>query len=344
MKYDVDEKIGNLGLSGKNIVVTGGAGFIGSHLVEKLVSLGSNVTLFDNMMRGTESFRNIKEIFQHKSHPKLIIGDIMDFEKIKEVITGSDYVFHLGALPSHRRALERPRDYMLVDVVGTVNVLEASRLMEPSPPVIFASSNKVYGKQKGPFSEDMVLKPEGPYGLSKVCSEETCRMYSEYYGLDTPIIRYHHVIGPRCQPDRELSIFTERVLSNQPPIIHGHFDDNENFVSCAADYTNISDAINATILALNVKGSDVFNLATGKVTTVLRIAELVIELLDKTDIKPKFREMLKHESIIHWADVSKIEDILGFKAKYSVEESVKQYVEWRLKTGSREQAVYLEAK
>jgi len=339
---DVTERIKKLRITGKRFVVTGGAGFIGSHLAEKLVRLGGNVTIFDNMMRGEESFKNIKEVFQHEIHPELIIGDIMDFDKVKEVIKDTDYIFHLGALPSHRRALERPRDYMLVDVVGTVNILEAARMMEPSPSVIFASSNKIYGKQKVPFLEKMVPKPEGPYGLSKYFSEDVCKMYFDYYEINSTIIRYHHVIGPRCQPDRELSIFAERVIADQPPIVHGHFSENGEFNSCAADYTNIYDAIDATILSIAAKGFDVFNLATGKVTSVLRIAELVIEILEKHNIKPEFREMLKHESLIHWADVSKIKKSLGFVAQYSVEESVRQYIEWRLRIGSRDQATYID--
>ena len=341
MRKGIFDKIEKLQLKDRNIVVTGGAGFIGSHLAQELTRIGANVIIFDNVMRGEESFKNLKEIFECQNHPKFINGDIMDFEKVREAIKGADLVFHLAALPSHRRALERPREYMLVDVAGTVNVLEAARITEPCPSVVFASSNKVYGKQQVPFVEDMMPKPEGPYGLAKYCSEETCKMYAKYYGLNIPVIRYHHVIGPRCQPDRELSIFTERVINDKPPIVHGHFNPEEHFESCAADYTNIYDAVVGTILTSSIKGFDVFNLATGKVTTVLRLAELVIEILEKPHIKPEFREMLKHESLIHWSDVSKMNRILGFKAECAVEESIKEYVEWRLKTGPRAQAIYV---
>jgi nucleoside-diphosphate-sugar epimerase len=322
------------------VLVTGGAGFIGSHLAEKLLERGDSVTIYDNFMRNEESEKNVKEVKQHPKSEKLevIKADILEFEKLKEAVKDKDCVYHLAALPSHRLAMKEPRNYARVDVIGTVNVLEAARQTEPQPTVLFASSNKVYGKRKEPFKETDLPKPEGPYGLSKYCSEEFCRMYAKYYGLNTPVIRYHHVIGPRCQPDRELSIFTERVMNGLKPIVHGHFEGGE-FKSCAADYTNVYDAVEATVLAAKVKGFDVFNLATGKVTPVLKIAELVIKFLGK-DMKPEFKELLPHESLLHWADVSKIKRVLGFEAKTPVETSVRQYIEWRLKSGPRPQAVY----
>lgn len=326
----------------KNILVTGGAGYLGSHLSEKLISLGNNVTILDNFMRGEEAERNIVEIKSNVDNSKLKIfrGDILDFEKVKELVEDKDFIFHLAALPSHRLAMKMPRDYAMADVAGTVNILEAVRLIGQKSPIFFASSNKVYGKNKTPFREDDLPKPEGPYGLSKYCSEQFCEMYAKYYGLDVPTIRYHHVLGPRCQPDRELSIFTESVINGINPIVHGHFENGE-FKSCAADYTNVYDVIDATILATaNVKGFDVFNVATGKATTVLKIAELIIENLGKKSVKPIFKELLSHETMLHLSDASKIERVLGFRHKLSVETSVKQYIDWRMKVGSRAQAIY----
>lgn len=325
----------------QDVLVTGGAGFLGSHLAERLLGKDVSVTIYDNFMRKEESERNIREVKENgkSKNLKVVRADVLDFETLKKTAEGKDLIFHLGALPSHRLALENPREYAMVDVIGTVNVLEAVRVSNSPARVIFASSNKVYGKQQVPFSEKMIPKPEGPYGLSKLCSEEFCRMYADYYGLNVPVVRYHHVIGPRCQPDRELSIFTEQVINNQSPIIHGRFD-NGKFESCAADYTPLSDAIDATLLATKVKNFDVFNLATGKITTVLRIAELVMEYLGKMHIKPVFKEMKSHESLVHLADVSKAKKILGFEAKNSVENAVKQYIDWRLKVGRRVQAVY----
>lgn len=324
--------------SGKNVLVTGGAGFIGSHLSEKLSSLGADVTILDSMMRGQESIRNMDEVFD--AHPKITleVGDILDFDKMKGLVEGKDFVFHLAALPSHRLALHQPRNYALVDVMGTVNMLESARLAKNNPKVIFASSNKVYGKNQVPFKEEYDPKPEGPYGQAKISSEEFCMQYSRYYGMDTPVVRYHHVIGPRCQPDLVLSIFTERVLNGFPPVVHGHFEKGE-FEPCAADFTNIDDAVKGTLLASKVKGFDNFNLGTGKVTTVLELAEIIIKRLGK-NVAAEKREMLAHEAMVHRADTTKSKNVIGFEATTPIEESVKQYIDWRLKTGERKAAVY----
>ena len=321
------------------ILVTGGAGCIGSHLVERLCEKNHEVTIYDNMMRGGEASRNIKEVLA-TCEPKVVTGDILDFEKVKETFQeGFDTVYHMAALPSHRLALEKPREYAETDIMGTVNILEAARLSETSPTVVFASSNKIYGKQKPPFREDMDPMPEGPYGQAKLSSEEWCMQYAKYYGMNTPVIRYHHVLGPRTQPDREVSIFTERVMNGQNPIVHGKTEDGK-FVSCAADYTDVSDAVEGTLLAANkVKGFDVFNLATGKVTTVEEIARLVMRFVGR-QLPIEHREMLPHETLVHLSDVSKAKNKLGFTPKVSVEESVKNYVEWRKTVGPRELAVY----
>lgn len=323
----------------QRVLVTGGAGCIGSHLAQKCCHLGADVTIFDNMMRGEESRRNLAELSEN-CRPRIVQGDILDFEDIRHLIDEGEFdiVYHLAALPSHRLALERPRDYALVDVMGTINILEAARLSRNSPTIVFGSSNKIYGKQSPPFREDVEPMPEGPYGQAKLSSEQWCMQYAKYYGINVPVVRYHHVIGPRTQPDREISIFTEMVINGQSPVVHGRFEDGR-FISCAADYTDIDDAVEGTLLASEIKGFDVFNLATGRLTTVEAIAERVMNILGKK-LQILHKEMLPHESLTHLADVSKSKRVLGFEAKTPVEKSVEKYVEWRLKTGPRTNAAY----
>lgn len=319
---------------GKNCLVTGGAGFIGSHLSEKLMELGANVAIYDNMMRGRESYRNITEIFE-KYSPVLIVGDILDFDKLKKSIENQDFIFHLAALPSHRLALERPREYALIDLVGTVNVLEAMRLTGSSAKMLFASSNKVYGKQEPPWREDKPVIPEGPYATSKASAEEFCRQYYKYYGIKSVIIRYHHVIGTRTNSELVLAIFTERVLKNLPPEVHGKKNKNGEFESCSADYTNVSDAVRGSLIASSkIDKFDIFNLAKPTLTTIKDMADIVIKHLGK-NIKPIYVDMLSHETLVHHSDVSKAKETLGFEAQIPAEVSIKQYVDWRLKYGDR---------
>src|SRR3989339_90981 len=281
--------------SGKKVLVTGGAGCIGSCLVEKLDEFGAQISFLDNMMRGQEAVRNLEGVLNSTSTPpKIFIKDITDVFQVKNIFkkeNGFDIVFHLAALPSHRLALEDPRAYIETDVMGTTNILEVARLSK-TPTVVFASSNKVYGKQTPPFREDKPCLPEGPYALAKFQSEQICQMYSTYWGLNTPVVRFHHVLGPRTQPDREISIFTEQIIKGETPKVHGVYE-GEIFISCAADYTDVNDAVEGALRAGMIKGFDTFNLATGKVTTVEDIAKKIMVKLGK-DIPIEYKKMLSH--------------------------------------------------
>ncbi len=324
---------------GKKVLITGGAGFIGSHLADELIEKGAKVTIYDNFMRDEENKRNIKEVMEtHSTKPKVIVGDVLNFKKLKPYVQKSDYCFHLAALPSNRLALSQPRWYAEVDVMGTINTLEAARLTKNPPKIILASSNKVYGKQKPPFNEELVPQPEGPYGQAKKTSEEFCQQYSKYYQINTPIARFHHVIGPRCQPDLVLSIFTERIIRGKKPIVHGQFK-GKKFTSCAADWTNIKDTISGLLLVSALKGFQVFNLGTGKTHNLLEMAQTIMKILGKkTGIIKK--QMFPHESLVHCADISKAKKQLGFAAKVPFKQSIKDFIDWRFKVGPRKQAVY----
>ncbi|MCH7730082.1 GDP-mannose 4,6-dehydratase [Patescibacteria group bacterium] len=326
---------------GKNVLVTGGAGFCGSHLAEKLLTLGANVTIYDNLYREEESLKNLEDLWQKDFTFSFIKADILDLNSVKSAVKDSELVFHFAALPSHRLALKEPRNYAEVDIIGTVNVLEAARLIDNPPKILFSSSNKVYGKQKPPFKEDGPVAPEGPYGQAKIDAEEWCKQYSKYYGLSVIINRLHHIIGPRSQPDLALSIFVERILSKKDPIVHGDFK-GKKFTPCAAAFTNIYDAVDGILLSMaKINSFDILNIGASKETTVLDLAKIVKKLLDsKVGIKKK--QMYEHESLHHAADPTKAKKLLGWSADTPVEKSVQQYIEWRVKTGKREAAKYKE--
>lgn len=314
-----------------SVLVTGGAGFIGSNLVDHIPSRFPVVVL-DNLMRTWESFRNLREI----NRPfELVIGDVRDEALVKRVVR--DYrpgvIYHLAALPSHRLALTKPPlDYVTVDVLGTLHVLDAAR--EYGGRVVFASSNKVYGHQAIPHSEGMLMKPEGPYGMAKAVSEGYCQQYANYYGVDSVAIRFHHAIGPRCHSELVLPIFVECALRDQPLVVNGRVE-GLAWKSCAADFTYVGDVIRGLLLFMHpnqwplTPSFRFYNFGTGRITTVLRLAELVLEYLPDSLSPIKIGEAMPHEGLEHLAVVDKARNELGWEAYIEVEESVRRYVEWR---------------
>lgn len=325
----------------KKVLITGGAGFVGSNVAEKLLQLGAEVTIFDNLHRKEESLRNLQELWEQKYYFTFIKGDILDLKAITKAVQNAEYVFHFAALPSHRLALKQPREYAIVDIVGTVNILEAARNSKNPPKILFASSNKIYGKQKPPYKEDVTPKPEGPYGQAKVDAEEWCKQYHKYYGVPVVITRLYHVVGPRSQPDLALSIFVERIMNNESLIVHGELD-GKKFTSCSAAFTNVYDAVEGILLAM-VKSSkfEILNIGASKETTVLNLAKIARKILKK-DVKIEKKQKYEHESLHHSADPTKTKNILNWEAKTPVEISVNQYIQWRKTTGKREAAKYKE--
>jgi len=310
-------------------VVTGCAGFLGSSLVQELNRRGEFVIGYDNLYRGFEGVRNLEEI----KHPnfQFICGDILDFQKLKSVVAMPyvERVFHLAAYPSHRLALEKPHDYMMVDLQGTANVLEAARLVSPKPLVVFASSNKVYGKQECPWREDKLPQPEGPYAMAKWAAEKMCEMYTKYFNVPTLVLRYHHAAGIRSNPELALSIFVEQAIKGDILQVHGKHSSN-GWESCSANYTHVDDVVRATLLAAEkYAGFDIFNIANEKTITVESMARwVVIRLNSESTID--LVEMLPHETLVHASDVSKAKDRLDFVAKKSAEDAFSDYLEWRL--------------
>jgi nucleoside-diphosphate-sugar epimerase len=308
-------------------VITGCAGFLGSRLTELLNAGGEAVIGYDNLDRGMVSVKNLHDI----QNPlfKFVAGDILDFKRLKDVINGADRVFHFAAYPSHRLALERPHAYMSVDLQGTANVLEAARLSIATPLVVFASSNKVYGKQECPWREDKLPQPEGPYAVAKYGAEMLCEMYTKYFRVPSLVLRYHHVAGPRSNPELALSIFVEQAMKGGILQVHGKRTP-VGWQSCSANYTHVDDAMRATLLAAdNYSGFDIFNIANEKTITVESMARWVIARLNSKSTVDLV-DMLSHETLVHASDVSKARDRFGFTAEKPAEEAFADYTEWRL--------------
>lgn len=308
------------------VLVTGGAGFVGTNLVEALHKRKDQVVIYDNLARGAESKKNLDEI-RSKCDP--VIGDTLDFRKLKTTINkGFDIIFHLAAIPSHRLSFEDPYRSLLVNQIGILNVLESVRLCKKKPLVLFASSNKVYGLQEGPWKEKTNPRPEGPYAISKLSSEKMCELYNKYFGVHCVVARYHHAIGKRTNSDLALSIFVENALKNKPLEVHGSFR-GKKFISCSANYTHVDDVVRGTLLmARNYRGFDIFNIADKKLTTLEWMAEYIVQKLESKSII-KLIEKSKFETLINISDTSKAKKELGFKAQKTVSSGIDDYIKWQ---------------
>lgn len=302
------------------VLVTGGAGFIGSHVVDRLLEEGHGVVVLDNLFTG--DLQNLKP---HASKPsfRFVRGDVRDVRAVKEVVTGVDAVIHEAAITSVQFSLEKPSLTKEVNVGGTLNLLDAC-LRAGVKSFVFASSCAVYGApSKLPISEKEELKPLSPYGESKVEAEELCRTFYEDHGLKTIRLRYFNVYGPRQVAGEYAGVmvkFLERLRRGQPPIIFGDGEQTRDFVY-------VGDVVEATLLALDKGGAgEVYNIGTGEATSINQLCNLFLRALGKLDLKPIYVKARPGEIRHSRADVTKARGELGFKPKVSLEEGIKKLI------------------
>ena len=301
-------------IKNKFIVVTGGAGFIGSHIAEEL-SHENEVIVIDNLYAG--------KIENVPPNVKFLQGDIRDYQSIAEVVSHADYVFHEAGLVSVVESVEKPILTEEINVLGTLNILKA--LSEGHGKFIFASSAAVYGdNQNLPLKESEKPKPLSPYGITKVSAEYYCKVFYELYGVPTVSLRYFNVFGERQgynQYAGVISIFINRALKGEPLIIYGDGKQTRDFIY-------VKDVVKANILAAesNKANGKVFNVARGDRTSILELALKIIEITDSSSSiifdKPRPGD-IRHSQ----ADISEIRK-LGFKPEYSLEEGLLKTVEW----------------
>ena len=301
-------------MKNKLVVVTGGAGFIGSHIAWELIK-DNEVVVIDNLYTGKEE--NVP------LGAKLVKADIRDYSSIAELISHADYVFHEAAQVSVVESVRDPIFTEDVNVMGTLNILKA--LMEGHGKLIFASSAAVYGDNPNlPLKETETPKPLSPYGVTKLTAEHYLRVFNELYGLPVVSLRYFNVFGPRQSANQYagvISIFINRALNNEPLVIYGDGKQTRDFIY-------VKDVVKANILTAESRKSNgrVFNVATGKQTSILELAMKVIEITGaRSSIrfdKPRPGD-IRHSQ----ADISEIRK-LGFEPEWSLEEGLKKTVEW----------------
>lgn len=306
------------------ILITGGAGFIGSHLCEKYIKEGNAVICLDNFMSG--NVINIRHLTKYRNF-KLVEGDVRDFDLLEKIMPGVDVIFHLAAQIHVDRSVVEPKLTYEINVTGTQNVLEAGRMYDVEK-VIHASTSEVYGSSEyHPMDEKHPLNAPHPYGASKIAADRMCYAYIKTYGMDIPILRFFNIFGPR-QKDvgygGVISIFTRRVLSNVSPTIYGDGLQTR-------DYTYIDDAIRAydLVLKYDKRITEPVNFGTGKEISILDLANMIIDLCDKKGkIKPVHVEPRTEEVKQLIADATKAKKLFGWKPTYDFREGLKRFIEW----------------
>lgn len=302
-------------------LVTGGAGFIGSHLVEALLKEGHSVTVFDNFSTGI--LENLSTV---QSSIQLIKGDILDRDLLRQACQNIDFVFHQAASASVTASLKDPFIAHDVNVTGTINVLEAARLANVSR-LIFASSAAVYGSDPIlPKSEEHSPKPINPYGLSKYVGELYCQQFSSLFDIQAICFRYFNVYGPRQNPNSQysgvISNFINKVKAGERPIIYGDGLQTRDFI-------NVQDIVQALLLGLKPSKSSfaIYNVATGQGKNLFDILNAIEQCLGReipVEYRPERRKDIRHSI----GDNQKIIQQLGFKPQKEFVQGLNELVNY----------------
>jgi UDP-glucose 4-epimerase len=303
------------------ILVTGGAGFIGSHIIERLLGDGHEVACLDNfdpyydpeIKKG-----NVRPFLKNKNFT-LEVGDIRDRDTLTRLVEDTDYVFHEAAQAGVRISVDDPMKPHEVNATGTLNLLEAARDSSVEK-IINASSSSVYGTVEYlPFDESHPRRPVSPYGVSKLAAEEYCRVFSELYGLKTVSLRYFTVYGPRMRPDLAISIFTRKALANEPIMIFGDGTKTR-------DFTNVEDIVRANLIAMR-KGAGAYNIGGGHRVSIQTLAEKIIATTGSAS-EIGYADAVKGDAEHTFADTKAAERDMGWRPQVSLEEGLQRYAAW----------------
>jgi UDP-glucuronate 4-epimerase len=310
-----------------NVLVTGGAGFIGSNLCEQLLALGHRVWAFDDLndfYAPIRKERNLKELEALGKPFTFVRGDLTDARAVEDVFGAAqfDQVIHLAARAGVRPSLEDPVLYQEVNVTGTVRLLEAARKRGVKK-VTIASSSSVYGvNSKSPFSEsDPIFHPISPYAASKLACEALGHVYHHLYKMDIAMLRFFTVYGPRQRPDLAICKFVERIANGQPIPVYGDG-------STARDYTYVADTVSGIIACTQKEfGYEVFNFGNSDAVKLSYLIELLEKAIGKKAIIDR-QSMQPGDVPFTCADISKAQRMLGYNPKTKIEEGIPKFVDW----------------
>jgi UDP-glucose 4-epimerase len=320
----VTNTVKTMELKNKKILVTGGAGFIGSHLVDKLLQMGNTVIIYDNFddfYTGKE--KNIEHVSENKDF-RLIRDDILNFSSLASAMKDIDVLFHLAAQCGVRYSISHVEKTHRVNVDGTINVLMVAKQQKVKK-IVSASSSGIFGDPVyAPMDEKHPTNPNSPYGVSKLAAEKYCVAFNKVYGLDITCLRYFSVYGPRGRPDQVIYAFISPILRGESPTIYGDGKQTR-------DFTFISDVVEATILAAECEniGGEVFNIGYGKEISINEVyAKILNETGKKGEIQPRYVESYKGEFSRTYADNKKAQRILEWKPKVEFNEGLRTFISW----------------
>jgi UDP-glucose 4-epimerase len=302
-------------------IVTGGAGFIGSHIVEELARQKHEVVILDNLFSGKRE--NIQP-FLEKKNVTFVQGSITDISVLKKIFEGADGIFHEGAIASVPRSIANPLATNEANVTGTLNVLIAARDCNVRK-VLFASSSSVYGDTPTlPKHENMTPAPLSPYAVSKLTGEHYLRVFSEVFRLKTVSLRYFNVFGPRQDPKSEYAAvipkFITKILGHESPTVYGDGGQTR-------DFTYVKDVVQANIRAMESDAEGVFNVAYGQRIDLNELAAVVMEITGIT--VPLIYEPPRAGDVRDsLADIRRAQDAFGYAPEYTVKKGLKETVAW----------------
>ncbi|HJT65889.1 MAG TPA: SDR family oxidoreductase [Pyrinomonadaceae bacterium] len=304
------------------VVVTGGAGFIGSHIAAALASSGARVRVLDDLSTGHRE--NLEEI---GGDIDFIQGSVADEELVHRALEGAEVVFHEAAIPSVPRSVESPKQTHIASVDGTFSLLLAARDQKVRR-VVYAASSSAYGDQPTlPKSEEMRPDPLSPYAVAKLVGEYYCRVFTRVYGLETVALRYFNVFGPRQDPTSQYSGVVSRFISalagNGRPMIFG---DGEQ----SRDFTYIDNVVAANLSAADAPGASgkVINVANGERITLNQLLAVLKELTGKQDVNAEYAPARVGDVKHSLADNTMARELLGYECKVGLREGLKRTIDW----------------
>ncbi len=302
-------------------LITGGAGFIGSHIAEALVRRGETVRIFDNLSTG-----HLSNLASFRDGVEFIEGDLIDADAVTRAVKGVDFIYHQAALASVPRSVERPLDTNAACVTGSLNLLDSARRAGVGR-LIYAASSSAYGDQPTSSKRETDLPgPLSPYAAAKLAAEHYCHAFTATYGFETVAIRYFNVFGPRQDPDSPYSavipLFITALLAGRQPTVFG--DGHQS-----RDFTFIENVVRANLLAAEAPGvaGRVFNVANGRSTSLLELLAALNRLLE-TDVAPIHADPRPGDVRESLADISQARQLLGYEPQVDFEEGLRRSIDY----------------